>query len=99
MGEAGNSAERPQTACILAIGLAGLSKRDADQRARALAQLEQIVENTTRFRVAEVAGRVVRQKTQDGLLLVFQSDSETALECAVAISRESKEHPEIRIRI
>lgn len=98
MGEAGNSDEKLQTSCILAIGLAGLSKRDADQRARAIAQLEQIVENTTRFRVAEVAGKVVRQETQDGLLLIFQSDSETALECAVEIARESKEHPEIQIR-
>jgi adenylate cyclase len=81
------------SASILSIGLVGKLSADA------LAQIDAILRNTTRFRVADVGGKVVVLPNEDGMTLVFFTDAEAPLECATEIARKLGDHPEIKLRM
>ena len=98
MGETGDSEPKARLAYILAVGIVRIEKRPEAERTRLISDLEKLVSGTTRFRVADVAGKVVTQRIDDGLLLIFQSDPEAPFESAVEIARELKNHPEMSVR-
>ena len=57
------------------------------------------VRATMHFRVAEVAGKLLRLPTGDGMVLVFFNDPEAPIKCAMEIAAALKEHPDMRVRM
>src|SRR5205807_2866404 len=54
---------------------------------------------TDQFRVAEAEGKLIRLPTGDGGALVFRNSPEAPVLCALEISKELKQHPELRVRM
>ena len=69
------------------------------EQGRIMSELKRIVRNTARFQQAEGEGKLVCVPTGDGMLLVFFTDPEASIECAMDIGAAIKNHPEIRLRI
>src|SRR5689334_12111752 len=61
--------------------------------------LRQIVRGTEQFKKAEAEGKLLRLPTGDGGALVFRNNVEAPVLCAMAIGKELKRHPEIRVRM
>jgi hypothetical protein len=69
------------------------------EQSEQLQKLKQIVRGTEQFRLAEVEGKLLRLPTGDGGAFVFRNTAEAPVLCAVEISQELKNHPELRVRI
>lgn len=94
MGEAGDANAKSQTAYLLFFRFAG----PKTFRTEWAAEFEEVVRSSTRFRVADVAGKVALRQSADGLLLVFVSAPNAPLECAVEVERALRKRSEIRVR-
>ena len=70
----------------LVIDIAGYSKRLIDDQRELQQQLNQIVRNSSQFRAAEAAKKLVRLPTGDGMALVFLATVDAPVQCAVEIS-------------
>ena len=70
----------------LVIDIAGYSKRLIDDQRELQQQLNQIVRNSSQFRAAEAAKKLVRLPTGDGMALVFLTTVDAPVQCAVEIS-------------
>jgi TolB-like protein/Tfp pilus assembly protein PilF len=88
-----------QIANVLYLDVVGYSKLLIDAQSELMSKLTRIVRGTTRFSVADAAGKLVRLPTGDGMALVFFDDPEAAMECAKEISAALKSHPEIKLRM
>src|SRR5438874_8294792 len=88
-----------EIAHVLFIDIVGYSKLLINQQRALLDTLNQIVRGTSEFRTAEVAGRLIKIPTGDGMALVFYNSPETPVECALEISRALKEHPRLQLRM
>src|SRR5207253_1479758 len=60
---------------------------------------KQIVRATEQFRLAEAEDKLLRLPTGDGGALVFRNSPEAPVLCALEISKELKQHPELRVRM
>src|SRR5437667_3503392 len=84
---------------VLFIDIVGYSKLLINQQSDQLETLRKIVRGTEQFRAAEAEGKLLRLPTGDGGALVFRSTPEASVLCALEISRELKNHPELRVRM
>ncbi len=84
---------------VLALDVVGYSKLLIDDQKRLMSDLTAAVQESTRFRVAQAARKLISLPTGDGMMLVFFGDPEAALECALEITAALKKHPEIRVRM
>src|SRR4029077_7070072 len=84
---------------VLFIDIVGYSKLLINQQSDQLETLKQIVRGTEQFRAAEAEGKLLRLPTGDGGALVFRNSPEAPVLCALEISRELKNHPELRVRM
>jgi adenylate cyclase len=84
---------------VLLIDVVGHSRMSVRRRSKIIADLNEVVRNTARFRVADVAGKVLSLPTDDGMALAFFRDPEAALDCAMEIARAIKNRPKIRLRM
>src|SRR2546423_13095027 len=84
---------------VLFIDIVGYSKLLINQQSDQLETLRQIVRATEQFRTAEAEGKLLRLPTGDGGALVFRTSPEAPVLCAVEISKELKNHPELRVRM
>ena len=91
--------QKLQIANVLYLDVVGYSKLLIDAQSELMGKLTRIVRSTTRFSVADAAGKLVRLPTGDGMALVFFDDPEAAMECAKEISAALKSHPEIKLRM
>jgi Predicted integral membrane protein len=57
------------------------------------------VRGTEQFRIAEAEGKLLRLPTGDGGALVFRTNPEAPVLCALEISKELKKHPELQVRM
>src|SRR6201997_3730163 len=64
-----------------------------------LKKLKEIVWATEQFRLAQAEGKLLRLPTGDGGALVFRNNLEAPVLCAMEISKELKNHPELHVRI
>src|SRR5207302_11389727 len=64
-----------------------------------LQKLKEIVRGTQQFRIAQAEGKLLRLPTGDGGALVFRTSPEAPVLCALEISKELKNHPELRVRM
>ncbi len=98
-------ATEPQAALRLEIGhvlfidIVGYSKLLVKQQSELLRELNEIVSGTKEFREAELAGKLIRLPTGDGMALVFRTNTEAPAECAMEIAQALKSHPAIQLRM
>ena len=88
-----------EIAHVLFIDVVGYSKLSINDQHGAVEELNQIVRTSEQFQRAEAADRLIRIPTGDGMVLVFYTNPEAPVQCAVEISRALKEHPRLQIRM
>jgi TolB-like protein/Tfp pilus assembly protein PilF len=88
-----------EIAHVLTIDVVAYSTLLIDEQSRLMAELVRTVKATPRFRQAAAEDKLIRLPTGDGMALVFLSDAEAPIECAMQIAASLKEHPEIRLRM
>src|SRR5438132_1272731 len=84
---------------VLFIDIVGYSKLLINQQSEQMQTLREIVRGTEQFRLAEAEGKLLRLPTGDGGALVFRTSPEAPVRCALEISKELKNHPELRVRM
>jgi hypothetical protein len=84
---------------VLFIDIVGYSKLLLKQQSELLRELNEIVSGTSEFRQADSGGKLIRLPTGDGMALVFRTNPEAPVECAVEITRALKSHPAIQLRM
>jgi TolB-like protein/class 3 adenylate cyclase len=88
-----------QIAHILFIDIVGYSKLLSDKQRELFRLLNELVRNTAQFRAADVAGKLVRLPTGDGMVLVFFTSVDAPVRCAQEIGRKLREHPQLLLRM
>jgi adenylate cyclase len=88
-----------EIAHILLIDVVGYSSMLMNKQIEVMQQLNQIVRGTAHFRSAEANGRLTRLPTGDGMALLFFTNPEEPVRCALEISAAIKDHPRIRLRM
>src|SRR5947207_7500608 len=84
---------------ILFLDIVGFSKLLADEQKELVQELNRIVRETERFRAAETEHKLTRLPTGDGMVLVFSTDPEAPVECALEISKALQRHPKLELRM
>ena len=82
-----------EIAHVLFIDIVGYSKLSINDQHAAIEELNRIVRASEEFQRAEAANRLIRIPTGDGIVLVFYTNPEAPVQCAVEISGALKEHP------
>src|SRR5438132_2240070 len=90
---------RLEIAHILFIDVVAYSKLLTNDQREIQQQLNQVVRGITQFRSAEAAGKLLRLPTGDGMALVFFTNPEAPIQCAVEISEASKSYPQLQLRM
>src|SRR5437667_389746 len=75
------------------MDIVGYSKLSINDQNRAVEELNQLVRASEQFQLAEVAGRLLKIATGDGMALVFYTSPEAPAQCAFEISSALKKHP------
>jgi TolB-like protein/class 3 adenylate cyclase len=88
-----------EIAHVLFIDIVGYSKLSINDQHAAVEELNRIVRASEQFQRAEAADRLIRIPTGDGMVLVFYTNPEAPVQCAVEISRALKEHPRLQLRM
>ncbi len=88
-----------QIAHILFTDIVGYSKLLSDEQRKSFGLLNEVVRNTSQFRAAEAASKLVRLSTGDGIVLAFFTTVDVPVRCALEISRKLGEHPELKLRM
>src|SRR5260370_38222624 len=84
---------------VLFIDIVGYSKLLINEQREQIQTLKEIVHGTEQLRLAEAEGKLLRLPTGDGGALVFRNSPEAPVLCAVEISKELKNHPELLARM
>src|SRR6266704_3330316 len=84
---------------VLFIDIVGYSKLLINEQSEQIQTLRKIVRGAEQFRLAEAEGKLVRLPTGDGGALVFRNSPEAPALCALEISKELKNHPELHVRM
>src|SRR6266478_3719799 len=84
---------------VLFIDIVGYSKLLINEQSEQLQTLKEIVRGTEQFRTAQAEGKLLRLPTGDGAALVFRTTPEAPVLCALEISKELKNHSELRVRM
>ena len=93
------AAVRLEIAHVLFADIVGYSKLLSDKQRELFRLLNELVRNTTQFRAADVAGKLVRLPTGDGMVLVFFTSVDAPVRCAQEIGRKLREHPQLLLRM
>jgi len=88
-----------EIAHVLFIDIVGYSKLLIDEQRDYLHTLNEVVRETDSFRAAEVAGKLTRLPTGDGMALVFATTPDAPVSCALQISKALRSHPEVQVRM
>src|SRR3979411_2143722 len=84
---------------VLFIDIVGYSKLLINEQSEQIQTLKKIVRGTEQCRIAEAEGKLLRLPTGDGGALVFRNNPEAPVLCALEISKELKNHPELHVRM
>jgi TolB-like protein/Tfp pilus assembly protein PilF len=84
---------------VLFMDLVGYSKLLLDEQREQLQRLTEIVRNTEQVRAAEATDKLIRLPVGDGMALVFFNSPEAPVQCAIEISKELKEYPQLKLRM
>jgi TolB-like protein/Flp pilus assembly protein TadD len=84
---------------VLFIDIVGYSKLLINEQSEQIQTLKQIVRGTEQFRIAEAEDKLLRLPTGDGGALVFRTNPEAPVLCAIEIANALKAHPDLRVRM
>src|SRR3981189_386991 len=84
---------------VLFIDIVGYSKLLINEQSEQIQTLKKIVRGTEQCRIAEAESKLLRLPTGDGGALVFRNTPEAPVLCALEISKELKNHPELHVRM
>ncbi|HXY60386.1 MAG TPA: adenylate/guanylate cyclase domain-containing protein, partial [Chthoniobacterales bacterium] len=84
---------------VLFVDIVGYTKLLINEQLEHLEKLRELVRATETFRTAQSEGKLMRLPTGDGGALVFRTNPEAPVKCAIEIARELKKHPELRVRM
>lgn len=84
---------------VLFIDIVGYSKLLIHEQKERIENLREIVRGAEEVRIADAEGKLLRLPTGDGGALVFRNNPEAPVLCAIEISKELKNHPELRVRM
>ena len=84
---------------VLFIDIVGYSKLLINEQTKQIQKLREIVRGTEQFRLADAEGKLLRLPTGDGGALVFRTNPEAPVLCAVEIAKAVKNHPDLRLRM
>src|SRR5437870_11042688 len=84
---------------VLFIDIVGYSKLLINEQSEQIRTLKEVVRGTEQFRLAQAEGKLLRLPTGDGGALVFRTNPEAPVACALEISKALKDHPELRVRM
>jgi adenylate cyclase len=84
---------------VLFIDIVGYSKLLIHEQTEQLERLREVARATESFRAAQAEGKLLRLPTGDGGALVFQTNPEAPVICALEIARVLKKFPELRVRM
>src|SRR5213079_1082945 len=99
MGDEQKSKLRLEIAHVLFIDIVGYSKLRINEQSAQIDTLRDIVRGTEQFHAAEAEGKLLRLPTGDGGALAFRNSPEAPVLCALEISKELKNHSELRVRM
>src|SRR6476620_1798310 len=83
---------------VLFIDIVGYSKLLINEQSEQIQKLKEIVRGTQQFRLAEAEGKLIRLPTGDGGALVFRTNLEAPVLCALEVAKALKDYPELRVR-
>jgi TolB-like protein/Tfp pilus assembly protein PilF/class 3 adenylate cyclase len=84
---------------VLFIDIVGYSKLLINEQSEQIQKLKQVVRGTEQVCLAEAEGKLLRLPTGDGGALVFRNSPEAPVLCALQISKELKNHPDLHVRM
>ena len=84
---------------VLFVDMVGYTKLLIHEQLEHLEKLREIARGTPTFHAAQVEGKLMRLPTGDGGALVFRTNPDDPVKCAVEIARELKKHPGLRVRM
>src|SRR5246500_2972025 len=84
---------------VFFIDIVGYSKLLITEQSEQIQKLKEIARATEQFRIAQAEGKLLRLPTGDGGALVFRSNQEAPVLCAIEIGKELKNHPELHVRM
>ena len=88
-----------EIAHVLFIDIVGYSKLLIDEQRDYSHTLNEVVRETDSFRAADLAGKLTRLPTGDGMALVFATTPDAPVSCALQVSKALRSHPELRVRM
>src|SRR4029077_7579836 len=88
-----------EIAHVLFIDIVGYSKLLINEQSEQMQKLKEIVRGTQQFRLAEAEGKLIRLPTGDGGALVFRTNLEAPVLCALEVAKALKDYPELRVRM
>src|SRR5438876_5522663 len=88
-----------EIAHVLFIDIVGYSKLSINEQNAAVDELTQIVRVAEQFQKAEASERLVKISTGDGVALIFYTNVEAPVRCAIELSRALKDHPRLHLRM
>src|ERR1700740_2656452 len=99
--DAQNSGHTPslEMAYVLFMDIVASSTLPMEEQQSVLRRFQQAVRNTTEFSRARAEDQLIRLPTGDGMALVFFGDPEAPARCALELSRNLREHPEVKLRM
>src|SRR5437764_15068530 len=83
----------------LFIDIVGYSKLLITDQSELLQKLKEIVWGTEQFRLAQAEGKLLRLPTGDGGALVFRTNPEAPVLCALEIAKALKDYPKLGVRM
>jgi TolB-like protein/Flp pilus assembly protein TadD len=84
---------------VLFIDIVGYSKLLINEQSEQIQTLKEIVRGTEQVRLAEAENKLLRLPTGDGGALVFRTDPEAPVLCALEVAKELQKHPELKVRM
>jgi len=99
MPDQGATKQRSEIAHVLFIDIVGYSKLLTNEQKARLETLKNIVRGTEQYQRAKAEDKLLGLPTGDGGALVFRNDHEAPALCAMEISRELRNHPELQVRM
>src|ERR1700756_5675935 len=99
--DAQNSGHTPslEMAYVLFMDIVAYCTLRMEEQQSVLRRFQQAVRNTTEFSRARAEDQLIRLPTGDGMALVFFGDPEAPARCALELSRNLREHPEVKLRM
>src|SRR5438093_12836397 len=87
-----------EIAHVLFIDVVEYSRLLINEQSALLDELNQVVRTTPHFCTAEAAGKLIRIPVGDGMALVFLTNPEAPVQCAVEGGKDLKDDPHIPLR-